>query len=446
MYAYVAFLIILLTFGMETAFFRFSSQEENDKEKVFSTSFLAVAAVGILFVINAILFAQPIADQIRYPDNTEYVVWFALIIALDAAASIPLAKLRSENRAKTFVGVNIVNVLVNIGLNYFFLVYLRPWLQNGGDNTMTQIFFSAGTGVGYIFIANLIASTIKFLLLMPVLRKLSAIDWGLLYRMLRYSAPLLVAGLAGMINETLDRILLKRLLFDNKGEAATMAIIGIYGACYKISIVISLMIQAFRYAAEPFFFSQEKEKGSRELYARIMDYFVWAMAATFLVVMLFLDLFKYFIPNEAYWVGLKVVPILLMANIFLGIYYNQSVWYKLSGKTIYGAYLAIFGAVITLIVNIVFIPEYGYMASAWATLACYGSMMVASFFMGQKFYPVPYKVFKNGAIILLALAFWGSSYYLPDMGTILNYAAKGSTLLAFLGVSWILVRPSKNLP
>ena len=445
MYAYVAFLIILLTFGMETAFFRFSTKEGNDQKKVFSTAFISVGIVGILFLINSILFAQPIADWLKYPNNTEYVVWFAMIIALDAAASIPLAKLRSLNKAKTFAAINIANVVVNIGLNLFFLKFLMPWLQEGGTNSFADIFFTAETGVGYVFIANLIASTVKFLLLLPVVRGLRSIDLGLLKQMLRYSSPLLIAGLAGMINETLDRILLKRMLYDTMGEESTMRSIGIYGACYKISIVITLMVQAFRYAAEPFFFAQEKEEGSRQLYARVMDYFVWAMAGTFLFVMLFLDLFKYFIPNEAYWVGLKVVPILLIANIFLGVYYNQSVWYKLSGRTVQGAYLAIFGAVITLLINFLYIPEYSYMASAWATFACYGSMMVASFFLGQKYYPVPYNVISNGSVLLIALGLWAASMNLPELPEITRYTANGALMIMFLVSTAIIVQPSKKL-
>lgn len=442
MYAYVAFLIILLTFGMETAFFRFTTKGEHRSESVFSTSFIAVGVVGILFIINAILFSQSIADWLKYPNNQEYVAWFAIIITLDAIASIPLAKLRKENKALQFVGVNLANVGVNVGLNALFLLVLMPMLQESGESFLV---FTPETGVGYIFIANLVASSIKFLLLIPAIGKLTRIDFGLLKRMLSYSAPLLIAGLAGMVNETLDRILLKQLLYDTRGHKETMSLIGIYGACYKISIVITLMIQAFRYAAEPFFFSQEKEKGSRELYAKIMDYFVWAMATTFLGVMLFLDLFKFMIQDEAFWVGLKVVPVLLLANIFLGIYYNQSVWYKLSGKTIWGAYLAIFGATITLVINFVYIPEFDYMASAYATLACYGSMMVASYFLGQKFYPVPYSVLKNIGMVVLAVVTWILANQIPVGDIYVFYAIRMVILLAFLGVSYFIFRPTKRV-
>jgi O-antigen/teichoic acid export membrane protein len=260
--------------------------------------------------------------------------------------------------------------------------------------------------------------------------------------MLIYALPLLVAGLAGMMNEMLDRVLLKRLLIPEMGETQAMYQLGIYGACYKLSIVISLMIQAFRYAAEPFFFSQEKQEGSRALYAKVMTYFVWVLAATFLFVMLFIGQFKHFIPNEAYWEGLKVVPILLVANIFLGIYYNQSVWYKLSNRTSLGAALAIFGALITVVLNLLFVPRFGYLASAWATLACYGSMMVASYLLGRKYYPVPYELGKLGAMILTALLLYWTSLILGialmQFGWLLNLLF----LAAYAGFSLVLIRPN----
>jgi len=333
-------------------------------------------------------------------------------------------------------------VLIFLGLNFFFLGYCLPLVANGGGNWLTDTFYDSGTGVGYVFIANLIASSIKFLLLTPtMLRGITRPDFRVLKPMLIYSLPLLLAGLAGMINETLDRILLKRILYPDIGEAATMTTIGIYGACYKISIVITLIVQAFRYAAEPFFFSQEKETGSRELYSKIMTYFVWVLAGTFLFVMLYIDVFKYFVPNKAYWEGLKVVPILLMANIFLGMYYNQSVWYKLTSKTGYGAGLAVFGALITLVVNAAFIPTYGYMASAWATFACYGSMMVASYLLGRKHYPVPYEVEKlflllTSAAFLYWLSLWFNLSENP-FGLLYNVVF----LLAYLAFSTILIRP-----
>lgn len=441
MYAYVAFLIILLTYGMETAFFRFSTTDGRDPRRVFSTALSSLGITTVLFIIGAIAFAQPVADWLLYPDNREYVVWFAIIIGLDAVASIPLAKLRQDDRPKTFAAINIANVLVNIGLNVFFLGYCLPLVAGGGGSWLTDTFYDPGTGVGYVFISNLIASGVKFLLLTPtMLRGTARPDPNLLRPMLIYALPLLLAGLAGMVNETIDRILLKRMLFATMGQEATMTQLGIYGACYKISIVITLMIQAFRYAAEPFFFSQEKQDGSRELYAKVMDWFVWVLAGTFLLVMLYLDIFKLLIPDRAYWEGLKVVPILLLANIFLGMYYNQSVWYKLSGRTGYGAILALMGALITLGINLAFIPLYGYLASAWATLACYGAMMLASYALGQRFYPVPYRLGRLALFIGLAVTLWALSEVIGLRQHPLALVLAILPLLAYLGITVPVLR------
>ncbi|MCB9186822.1 MAG: polysaccharide biosynthesis protein [Flavobacteriales bacterium] len=441
MYAYVAFLIILLTYGMETAFFRFSTKEGNDPKTVFSTILTSLVTSTSAFILMAIIFAQPIADWLMYPDNKEYVVWFAIIVGLDAISSIPLARLRSENRPKLFAGVNIANVAVNVGLNLFFLKYCLPLVQSGGSSWLTDTFYDPNTGVGYVFIANLLASVVKFLLLSPTMfRGIVRPQFKILRPMLVYAFPLLIAGLAGMMNEMFDRVMLKRLLYPTLGESKAMFELGVYGACYKLSIIISLMIQAFRYAAEPFFFSQEKQAGSRELYAKVMTYFVWVLAGAFLFVMLYIDLFKFFIPNEDYWVGLKVVPILLMANIFLGIYYNQSVWYKLTDKTSFGAGLAIFGAVITILLNLIFIPTYGYVASAWATFACYGSMMVVSYLLGRKHYPVPYELTKLGVMLGSAIVFYWASVVLQVGQMQYGLALNVLFLLGYLAVSWLLLK------
>lgn len=413
MYSYVAFLIILLTYGMETAYFRYSSTDERPEAEVFSTTLVALMVSTVGAIGSAVMFAQPIADWLLYPDNREYVVWFALIIGLDAVASIPLARLRAQNRPVVFAGINIINVLVNVALNAFFLLYCMPKVAAGQGNWITDALYDPGIGVGYVFIANLVASAVKFVLLVPtMLRGTAKPQLALLWPMLVYAAPLLVAGMAGMVNETFDRILLKRMLIPTLGIGGAMHEVGIYGACYKISIVISLMVQAFRYAAEPFFFAQQKEAGNRQLYARIMTWFTWVLSGTFLGVMLYIGTFQRFISDPVYWQGLQAVPILLLANIFLGMYYNQSVWYKLSGRTGYGAAIAIGGALITVVVNFLFIPTMGYMASAWATLACYGSMMVASYILGQRYYPVPYHVGKLMLFIAAGVGLWAVSMWL----------------------------------
>jgi O-antigen/teichoic acid export membrane protein len=250
--------------------------------------------------------------------------------------------------------------------------------------------------------------------------------------MLLYTSPLLFAGLAGIVNETLDRVILKRLLFEEIGTTAALSQLGIYGACYKISIIISLFIQAFRYAAEPFFFSQSTDKDSGTIYSVVMNLFVAVCGIIFLGVMYYLDVLKYFIPNEAYWEGLKIVPILLMANICLGIYYNQSIWYKLSDKTIMGAYIAVFGAIITIVFNLLLVPSLGYLGSAWTTLICYGSMVLVSFWLGKKYYPIPYDVPKIVLNISIFLGLWVLSMVLETGNDYIDYTLKTSLLIAYI--------------
>ena len=258
-----------------------------------------------------------------------------------------------------------------------------------------------------------------------------------------YALPLLIFGLAGIVNETIDRIMLKSILLKTHDIKYTMSQIGIYGACYKISIIITLFIQAFRYAAEPFFFSQEKEENAKGTYAKVMTYFVIVCATIFLGVMLFMDVIKYFIPNEEYWIGLKVVPILLFANIALGIYYNQSIWYKLSGKTKFGAYIGVFGATITILLNYIWIPIYGYMGSAWATLICYASMMFLSFILSRKHYPIKYNLPKILLYLGLSFGLYFFTIYLSLPSGITKYGIHSLIIIGFLGVIYFLERPKK---
>ncbi len=445
MYSYVAFLVVFLTYGMETAFFRFSSQEKQDKKKIYSTIIISLFITSGIFISAAFLFDQSIANWLKYPNNTEFVTWFALIVGLDAISSIPMAKLRADNKPLKFGVVNLANIGVNIGLNLFFLAYCLPKFRAEETNWLIETFYNPEIGVGYVFISNLIASGLKFVLLLPdMLKARYGFEISLLKKMFVYSLPLLVFGLAGIANETIDRIMMKKILFDVLGETKTMSEIGIYGACYKLSIIITLFIQAFRYAAEPFFFAQEKEKNSKETYALIMNYFVIVCALIFLGVMLFMDvIMKVFIPNEAFWIGLPVVPILLFANIFLGIYYNQSIWYKLSGKTKYGAYIGIFGAVITIAINYIWIIEYSYMASAWATLICYGSMTVLSCILGQKHYPIKYNFGKIGLYLGLALGLYFLTIILAIPIGVLKYGIHSLIIIAFLGIIYFLEKPKK---
>tara|TARA_B100000953_G_scaffold298365_1_gene295036 strand:- start:561 stop:2042 length:1482 start_codon:yes stop_codon:yes gene_type:complete len=410
LYAYVAFLVIILTYGLETAFFRFS-QKQYDKKLVYSTSLISLIVSSILFVVLMISSQQSIANWLEYPQNPEYIMWFALIIGLDAISAISFAKLREQRQAARFALVRLVNIFINIGLNLFFIIYCPYALENGLPTTdLVNSVYDPRVGVGYIFIANLFASGVTILMLLPEMIKSSwTFNTMLWKKMMWYAFPLLVAGLAGMTNETIDRILLKQLLPVGVDK---MAAIGVYGAFYKISIIMILFIQTFRFAAEPFFFSQEKQHNSRKTYADVLKYFTILASLIFLSVMLYLDVVKHFVGSSFHSKeGIEIVPILLMANLFLGIYYNLSIWYKLTEKTVYGAILAIFGAVITIILNIILIPKIGFIGSAWATLFCYFSMMIASLLMGRKYYAIPYDLKRVFTYIFLSFALYKISVY-----------------------------------
>ena len=328
LYAWVAFLIVILTFGMETAFFKFI-QNEGDQKNVFSTALSALLSLNSVFFLVVLLFYQDIASLLLYEDHGEYIVMLGAIVSIDAISALPLAKLRAEEKAKRFSIIQLSSIAVNIILNVIFLLFCFDY------NNPEQ-------GVFYIFLANLIASLVKPIFLLKSFTLIRGIDRSLLKRMLVFSFPLAIAGFAGIINETLDRILLKQMLYNPENPSSldyAEAQVGIYSASYKLAMLIAILLQAYRYAAEPFFFSQMKNQDRNKIYSQIMNVFIAFVCGIFLLVTLNIDIFKYFIQNETYWVGLQVVPILLMANIFLGIYYNQSIWFKLSGKTKFGAEL-----------------------------------------------------------------------------------------------------------
>lgn len=393
LYAWVAFLVVLLTFGMETSFFRFL-QDKEDKEKVFVNSFLTVIGINVLFFAVLLFFNQNIADLMLYSDHNEYIILLGAIVCIDALTALPLAKLRAENKAFQFAGIQLSSIGVNIILNLVFMIGLF-------DPARPE------EGVLFILFANLFASLVKPLLLYKHFLHLRfTFDKVLAKEMLWYAFPLVIAGFAGIINETLDRILLKHLLYDGSTQVSLKiaeAQVGIYSACYKLAMLVTILLQAYRYAAEPFFFAQLKNQDKNKVYSKVMNVFIAMVCLVFLVVSLNIDFFKLFIRNEAYYVGLKVVPILLLANVFLGIYYNQSIWYKLSGQTKFGAFIAIGGALLTVVLNVVFIPIYGYMASAWATLIVYASQMIASYLLGQKHYPIAYNLRKFALYLVGAL-------------------------------------------
>ena len=446
-YAYASFLKVILTYGMETAFFRFNENEKN-KSRVFSTAMISLVSTSLIFLILTSVFSARIAELIHYAAHPEYVVWFVWILALDALAAIPFAKLRALKKAAVFAVFNLINILVNFGLNIFFLL-LGPFVLRHPVlhwfEPFIRLVYNPAWGIEYIFISNLVSSSVTLLLFLPAILKMKWKFDPLLFRaMFVYAFPLLFAGMAGIINETFDRLLLRYLLPANVASHD----VGIYSACYKISILMTIFIQAYRYAAEPFFFAQAKEKDAKVVYARIMDYFIITVSLIFLVTMVCLDdpIMPWLIGKK-YWEGKGVIPILMLANLFLGVYYNLSIWYKLTGKTIWGAWLSIFGAVITLALNFWWIPLgpdhliFGYLGSAWATFICYFAMMVAGYLLGQKFFPVNYNLKKFFGYLGLAVAIW----YLRQIVTF-DYRFPGIALSVFavalfLGIAWLIEKP-----
>lgn len=448
MYAYVAFLVILMTYGLETSYFRFTTKNEFKANNVYTTILSSLIVTSILFITLSFLFSKEISEWLMYPNHIEYVTWFAIIVGFDALTSIPQAYLRKENKALKFAVVNLGNVGINITLNLFFILYCKQNYDNGNTNYLIDIFYNPEIGVGYVFIANLIASIFKLILLTPeilLLRK-GKFEKKYLKPILKYSVPLLFVGMAGIVNETLDRILLKRLLIGDLGYDETMKQIGIYGANYKLSILITLFIQAYRYAAEPFFFAKEKDNDSKQLYANLMTYFVIVVCSIFLFVVAYLDIFKYFINNEILWEGLVIVPVLLAANVFLGIYYNLSIWYKLSQKTSYGALISIGGAIVTIALNLILIPKMGYKGAAWATLSCYLIMVVTSYILGQKHYPINYDLKRIiGYMLLAILLFLTSKFLISPLADFEKYTFNTLILLIYFSVAYYFERPSKQI-
>jgi O-antigen/teichoic acid export membrane protein len=438
MYAYVSFLLIILTYGMETALFNFSARTEHQdaasKQKVFSTILTTVTLSSVVFMAGLFIFSRPIASLIRYPDHPEYVWWFGLILGLDAIAAIAFAKLRERNKAKQFAVIKTINIAVNILLNVFFIGFCKKAYEQDSASFLGH-FYNPAIGIGYIFISNLIASAVTLLVLMPAfLAAKMRIDRELLRKILPYALPLLVAGLAGMTNETIDRILLKYMIPGQEGLEQN----GVYGACYKISIIMTIFIQTFRYAAEPFFFAQAKQGDAKAVYARVMNYFTIVCMIIFLGTMMNLSWIQKFVGPD-FRSGLGVVPILLMANFCLGAFFNLSIWYKLTSHTRWGAYLTLLGAAITLIINFIFIPAYGYMACAWATLICYATMLVVSYLVGNKYYPVNYDVSRFLGYTGIALGFYFIVKLIGGAGAA-SLLLGNLLLLVFIGIAFMAER------
>jgi O-antigen/teichoic acid export membrane protein len=411
-YAYISFLVIIYTYGLETSFFNFS-RDEKFKDRIFGTVMSSLTVSTLLFTGLIVFFSGDLAEVMHYEKHPEYLIWMAMIIGFDALTSVPFARLRQQGKAKKFAMLKMTNILFNIGFNILFFIIFPVWYKgdDGAGKILAETFYNPDIRVGYVFISNLLASAITFFMMMPDIRfRFADFDKSLLGKVLVYSLPLLIAGLAGMVNETLDRIMIKYLIEDTRDA---MRQLGIYGACYKLSILMALFIQAFRYAAEPFFFTHFKGEDSKVQYARVMKYFVMACAFILLFIMMYIDVFRYFIGKN-YWEGLTVVPILLVANMCLGIFFNLSMWYKLSNKTRYGALFAIFGAVVTIVFNLMLVPVMGYKGAAWATLICYAGMMVLSFVIGQRKFYIPYETKRIMIIMGLSIVLFLISSVLRD--------------------------------
>ena len=444
LYAWVAFLIVLLPFAMETTFFKFFSDNENDKERIFQNSFITVIGINVLFFVVVLFANQTFANWMLLPNNSSFVVLLGAIVCLDAISALPLAKLRSENKPKEFAKIQVTSIGVNILLN---LILLLGFFDNSNPEQ----------GITFILVANLLSSLVKPLMVYKDFLALKwKLDFELIKKMTWYALPLVIAGFAGIVNETIDRIMLNQLLYDahqvthhSSPEQAleySQYQVGVYSACYKLAMLITILLQAYRYAAEPFFFSNAKNEDRNKLYAKVMNYFIATVCLVFLGVSLNLQIFKYFIPNEAYWEGLNVVPVLLLANVFLGIYFNQSIWYKLSGQTKFGAFIAIGGAFITIFLNLVLIPIYGYWASAWATLIVYAAQMVASYLLGQKYYPIKYNLRKFALYLGLALVLFGIIKLIALEDGWIQFFVHNFAILVFLAVVYILEKPSPKKP
>ena len=427
MYAYVAFLLVLLTYGMETSYFRFASKSE-DPERVYSTSLISLFFTTASFVLVASVFRQSIAGFIHYPNHPEYILWFALILGIDAFTAIPFARLRLNNRPLKFALVKFVFIGCNIGFNIFFISLCPKFIENN-PNSLVQHIYSPEIGVGYVFISNLLASIVTLLILLPEIFRISFVfDRQLLRKMLSYGFPILIVGLTGMVNQNIDKVLIPFLIPENKDP---MFQLGVYGANYKLAVLMNMFIQAFRYAFEPFFFARGGSKDDSKMYATVMKYFVLFGLLIFLGMMLYVDLVKIIIAPE-YHVGLKILPLVLMANLFFGIYFTLSLWYKLTDKTRYGAYMALVGALITLVLNFVLIPVMGYMGSAVAVFVCFLTMMLFSYFLGQKFYPVPYDIKKIAKFFAIAMVVYFISFFTREMSSFPKYTLHTLLLIAYL--------------
>ena len=438
--AYVAMTLVILTYGLETGYFRFAN-DDSYRVKVYSTTFFSVLTTSLIFLLVILLFLDPISSFLNVSNRSYYVVLLALTLTLDAITSLPFAKLRQDKRPLRFAFIKFSNIGINLGLNLFFLLLcpkLNEWFPDLG---VTRI-WNQEIGIGYIFIAMFVASLFNLILLLPDLIKINwQFDMVLLRKILKYASPILVVSIAAQINLNVDKILMPKLISD-AGEA--LAQTGIYGANFKLAVIMTLFIQAFRFAFEPFFFSQNKDENSKKLYADVLKYFVIFGLLIFMSVMFYLDLVKILIAPR-YHEGLGIVPYVLLANFFLGVFFSLSLWYKLTDKTRFGAYLAIGGAAITLVLNIILVPQIGYNGSAIAILVSSLLMTIASYFLGRKHYPIDYDIKRITLYFGLAMLLYFLSTYIQIDNHWLKMLAKTPLIILFLVVVFQLEKLWKTL-
>jgi len=413
MYAYTALVMVLLTFGMETTYFRFTNKTHEDSMRVYSTTLISVGMVSLAFVALILLLLSPLSELMGYADHPQYVWVMAVTVAIDAFLCIPFAYLRQQKKAIKFASLKLFNIFVSIFLNIIYFA----WMD--------------GKDVGYAFYINLFCSA---MLLVCMFKELTGFRWvldrGVLSRMLNYSWPILILGIAGILNQTADK-----MLFPYIYKNADMQMqLGIYGACVKIAMIMAMITQAFRYAYEPIVFAGVKDKDQHEMYAKAMKYFIIFTLLAFLLVMAYIDILKFVIGSD-YWEGLRVVPIVMAAEIMMGIYFNLSFWYKVIDKTIWGAIFSGIGCAVLLAVNILFVPRYGYMACAWGGFAGYGVAMITSYFVGQKYYPINYPLKSIAFYVLLAAIGYLAMDYVHDHFAIwLSLSVNTLVVLLFLAI------------
>lgn len=435
-YSYTALLLVILVYGMETTFFRYSNKEDENPSRVYSTILTSVGFTSILFIALIFLFLNPISGAMGYAEHPEYIGVMAVVVAMDAFQCIPFAYLRQQKRAIKFASLKLLFIVLNIALNLLYFVAL-PSLYHSYPEIIGKI-YNPTIGVGYVFFLNLACTSMVMLCLIPELRGFKwEFDGKLLRRMLAYSMPILLLGIAGILNQTADKILFPFVYDGSDGQSQ----LGIYGAASKIAMIMAMILQAFRYAYEPFVFGKSRDKDNKESYALAMKYFVIFTLLAFIVVMAYLDILKYIIAPD-YWDGLKVVPIVMAAEIMMGVYFNLSFWYKLTDQTMWGAVFSGIGCAVLIAVNILFVPSYGYMACAWGGVAGYGTAMLLSYFIGQKKYPIAYPMKRMmGYVLLTAVMFTIISICKP-LATALQIGINTALVLIFIAI----IIKHENLP